>query len=476
MKYQINAFGKCKKTFKLTSLAIYMILSFIISGCSLPPHEAGHQAITTSPVESNEDGEIYNNGIFIGYSDASDHGYAMAIVTIEKDSITDVVLKEFTELSVEKDFSTYEYEPSVRAHKELPQKFVSAGSSRISGISGATASSSRYRQAVERALASAKKQKIPGLYFNGIFQGRSKADNHGYGIALVKIQDDKIVNVELKEVNERGELIDFTTYPYEPSKRAFREIPNRFIKKNSWDIDNFTGATHSTEKYKEAVENAMAKAKKQKDLPDLIDGTYTSTSDADSQGYSRATVTIENNTISDVILREFDELALEKDFSNYEYEPSVKANRELPWAFISSQSARVDAVTGATHSSEHYSQAVERALSKASLPQDDRKYFDGVFEAKSTTDDHGYCIAIVTIKDDKIQEVVLKDVDQKGRVKDFENYPYEPSRKAYAELPEKFIRANSYEVDGVAGATYSSEKYKEAVKNALQSAALKSYF
>jgi len=456
--------------FKVIAPVFFLLLVLSIAACGVLPEGKGRETAATSSIIPDKQGKIYDNGTFIGYSDANDHGYAMAVVTVSNDAVTDVTLKEFTELSAEKDFSTYEYKPSVRAHRQLPRAFTDAGSADVNGISGATASSARYRQAVERALARAKKQKSSGIYFDGSFQGRSVADNHGYGIALVTIRDDKIVGVKLKEVDEKGELKDFDTYPYEPSQKAYSEIPGRFIEKNSPDIDNFTGATHSTEKYREAVENALAKAKRSNELPDLTDGTYAGVSDADNQGYSEAAVTVENGVIAGVNLREYDELSVEKDFSTYAYEPSVNANRELPWEFISAQSSRVDAVTGATHSSAHYSQAVERAIAKASWDKSTQKYFDGVFQARSTVDEHGYCIAIVTIKGDKITSVVLKDFDEKGRLKDFENYPYEPSKKAHAELPEKFIGSNSYQVGVIAGATHSSEKYRQAVEKALESA------
>ncbi|HHW03272.1 MAG TPA: FMN-binding protein [Thermoanaerobacterales bacterium] len=457
--------------YKTRIFAALIVTSVIITSCGFLTVKNKTTA-SLPELQQATKGTEYINGSFIGYSDASDHGYSMAIVTVENDKIVNVVLKEFTELSVEKDFSTYEYKPSVTAHRELPQRFIAAGDTQVEGISGATASSARYRQAVERALARARKQKPAGTYFDGTFQGRSRADNHGYGIALVKIQNDRITGVEIKEVDEKGELKDFSTYPYEPSRRAFKEIPGQFVKKNSPDIDNFTGATHSTEKYREAVANALAKAKKIMEMPDLIDGTYTAVSDADSQGYAEATLTVENGLVADVKLKEYDGLCKEKDFSSYKYEPAVNANRELPWAFIAAQTSRVDAVTGATRSSTCYSQAVERALAKASWYKGQQKYLNGIFQAKSTTDEHGYCIAIVTLRDDRIQSVVLKDIDDKGQLKDFENYPYEPSKKAHEELPAKFVEANSYEVDMVSGATHSSEKYMEAVKKALESATL----
>jgi len=438
---------------------VILCAALLVTGClGVPKNKEDREKAPLSPERTT----------YIGYSDASDHGYAMAVVTIEGDRITDVTLKEFMELSVEKDFSTYEYYPSVQAHALLPKRFIEAQGTEVDSITGATASSNRYKQAVERALESARTGDKQNKYFDGIFQGRSKADNHGYGIALVEIKDDRIVRVELKEVDASGELKDFNTYPHEPSREAHRELPERFVQKNSPDIDNFTGATHSTDKYKEAVQNALIKAMIEKALPNIVDGTYVAVSDVSANGYSSARVTVENNMIVQVDLAEYDQNSVEKDFALYEYEPSVNANRELPWAFVAAQSPQVDMVTGATYSSRQYIQAVERALEKASLVKRGGKYFDGVFQAKSKTDEYGYAIAKVSLKNDKMTSVELKYIDADGKERNFDTYEYEPSVRAYRELPEKFVATNTYEVDEVAGATSSSIKFKEAVKNALE--------
>lgn len=160
-------------------------------------------------------------------------------------------------------------------------------------------------------------------------------------------------------------------------------------------------------------------------------------SDVSSQGYSSAAVTIENDMIMQVDLREYDQNSVEKDFASYEYEPSVNANRELPWAFVAIQSFDVDIVTGATYSSQQYIQAVKRALEKASWSKKSGSYFDGVFQAKSHTDEHGYAIAVVTIKDDKMTNVELKYIDAEGKKRNFETYEYEPGVIAHRELPKK---------------------------------------
>lgn len=455
-----------KRGVKQFILLMLMLSGVVAATFILPPSQP-----STAPAPSRElgeEGEIYKNGTFVGYSDATDHGYAMAIITLEGDSIREIVLKEFTKLAIEKNFDSYEYEPSVKAHLLLPQRFKESPPSEVEGISGATASFERYRQAVERALMKAKVDAGAGL-MDGTYQGRSKADNRGYGIARVTISNGRISEVQLKEVDEKGEFKDFTHYPHEPSVKAYEELPQRFVEKNSPDIDNFTGATHSTEKYQEAVAHALAKARIDAPIPELWDGSYYTSSDADNHGYSKAAITVENGKVVDVRLWEYDEYSREKDFDHYPYEPAVNAYRELPWSFIHAQSSEIDAVAGATYSSFHYRQATQRALEKAKTPTGTGS-FDGLFQARSDEDENGYAIALVEVKEGKIQRVSLKGIDGEGKVKDPEEYPHEPYRRAVKELPDRFIKANSHEVDGIAGATRSSQQFKEAVKRALDSA------
>lgn len=355
------------KVYVVAAVCITTFALTLMPACadiSMYPHE---DSVTDYKLIPPTEGEIYLDGIFIGYSDATDSGYAMAVVQIKEDAIVDVILKEFTRLSIEKDFSRCDYKLAAYANSEMRRRFIASGSGQVDYVTGATISSERYSQAVGRALLKARKHKAKSVYFNGVFQGRSKSDNHGYAIAIVELKDDKMVDVRLEEVDENGELKDLASYPYEPLTKAYNQLREMFIQKNSYDTDNLTGATRSSEKYKEAVKNALAKGEIESHLPDYIDGTYTAPSDADNKGYCTASIMIENNEIASVVLKEYDEHASEKDFSTYTYEPSVQANKELPRMFIAKQSDQVDIVAGATDSSKKYQQAVKRALISASV-------------------------------------------------------------------------------------------------------------
>ena len=116
----------------------------------------------------------YNDGTYTAVSDADHHGYGLATVTISADKITKVDLKEFIETGAEKDFDTYKYKPSVQANQEMAQRIVKANSIHVDDYTKATSSSTKYKQAVARALDKAKtKPAVTTEYFDGVFLGKS---------------------------------------------------------------------------------------------------------------------------------------------------------------------------------------------------------------------------------------------------------------------------------------------------------------
>ncbi|AZO93887.1 FMN-binding protein [Halocella sp. SP3-1] len=203
---------------------------------------------------------------------------------------------------------------------------------------------------------------------------------------------------------------------------------------------------------------------------EFVDGTYTGFSDATDNGYAWARVTIEDDKITDVKLMEITSKGNEKDYETYSYEASVEAQQEMPDRFVEANSAKVDNYTGATHSSEKYKEAVSRALDYARGEEEDGKYYDGKFQGESERTEYGYAVALVTIVDDKMNNVELQELDGEGEWKDFDNYDYEPAVEANEEMAERFVEENSVAVDLYTEATQSSIRYKEAVENALRHA------
>lgn len=97
-------------------------------------------------------------------------------------------------------------------------------------------------------------------------------------------------------------------------------------------------------------------------------------------------------------------------------------------------------------------------------------YTDGTYQAVSTADDHGYGTARVVIERDKIKSVELGEVRETGVEKDWATYPWAPAKTAVEQMPARFVAKNDWNVDIIAEATSSSNKYKEAVKFCLEKA------
>lgn len=263
-----------RKTKLVMKVFLYVFLGFFtlffLSACE------GNQVEENKPqeIEDQIEDELTDPGAgtFTGYSDASDNGYAWAKVTVEGNDITEVELMEILSTGNEKDYETYQYEASVEAYEEMPARFVETDSADVDVYSGATHSSESFIQAVNRALDYAEGG-VEGTYYDGKFQGESERTDYGYAVALVTIKDDKINDVELKEIDEDGEWKDFSEYEWEAAVEANEEMPERFVEANSPEVDLYTNATQSSIRYKEAVINALRHARKdpEKDVTETPD-------------------------------------------------------------------------------------------------------------------------------------------------------------------------------------------------------------
>ncbi|HHU60398.1 MAG: FMN-binding protein [Bacillota bacterium] len=205
----------------------------------------------------------------------------------------------------------------------------------------------------------------------------------------------------------------------------------------------------------------------------LIDGTYEAWSDASPNGTQSAKVFIEDGKIVAVVLREFTDKHVEKDFSIYPWPEAGQAARSLGAQFVANQAAEADIVTGATHSVEGWIQAVDRALVKASDQKPNQKYFDGTFLGRSEVSSYGeyYKVVWVTLKNDKIVDYSVQRVLPDHTIQDpsFEVYgwPLEMARESYKDAA---IESTPGYVDIISGATGLVIQSNHAVRDALDKA------
>ncbi len=207
-----------------------------------------------------------------------------------------------------------------------------------------------------------------------------------------------------------------------------------------------------------------------------VDGTYEAWSDAGARSVQSSKVFIEDGKIVAVILREFTDKYVEKDWSTYPWPQAGEAARTLGLQFVKNQAAVADIVTGATGSCNGWIQATERALIKASGVEPTNKYFDGTFLGRSMNSSYGhyYKVVWVTLKDDKIVDWKVQRVLPDHTIQDpsaeVYGWPLEMARESYREAA--LISEPGY-VDVITGATGLTHESNHAVRDALDKALTK---
>lgn len=134
---------------------------------------------------------------------------------------------------------------------------------------------------------------------------------------------------------------------------------------------------------------------------------------------------------------------------------------ELSDQIMKAQSADIDGVSGATVTSEAVKEAVENALKKASGEAEESVLNDGTYTATRDGFQEGYETVEVTVKGNKIAEV---------KVVESTDFPVTLTSAVLKEIPEAIVEQQSYNVDCVTGATFTSNAIKNAVKDCLDQA------
>ena len=416
------------------------------------------------------------------------YGFTVAEVTFEDGYIVDVYLVEYDNVGLRKE-KDYHYDveswqdvrddypeqfDSLQAMlNEMGERFVNYNTAEVDTISGATSTSNKAIDAVERAINMAKGETGP---FDGTFMGVSEIGERSWGIALVTIADGEIVEVKLEEANRHEPFGPLTEaelkgadYDWDEFHEARETMPEWFIEAQSPDVDTYTGATGSSEGWQQAVARAMANA-----------GAYdrmVGASAADSHGFVEADLVVEDGEFFDIGLTEYDNLGLRKDVDyEYDVENWAEISDDYPEEYDSLRAMLdemverieaaediddIDTISGATGTSEKAIDAVEKTLLEGP--------FDGTFMGISTVSARGgWNLAWVEFQGDAIIDVSLEEVQEENGQYELkgEDYPWDEFHEAKDEMPAWFVEADSPHVDTYTGATSSAERWMEAVEDA----------
>lgn len=346
-------------------------------------------------------------------------------------------------------------------------------------------SENQVEAATTPAKKKTKKANAGDIDLSKIKDGTYEGQANGYrGLVKVSVtvKDHKIT--EIKVLSNSDDAAFFN--------RASTGVIKNILAKQSLKVDVVSGATYSSNGIIKAVKNALtgeedkssakaagssAKSAGSVGTADesgtYKDGTFIGTASG-YHGTVKVSVTIKKNKIKSIkVLENHDDAA----YFN-------RAKGILLPLMVKKQSTNVDAVSGATFSSNGIIKAVRNALSKAAVNKSSNDssststknttkkdttekvsgtYKDGVYEGTGNGF-RGKITVSVRIKKSKIVEIELVK-NEKDDAAYFE--------RAWNEVPFTIIAvqsANTDKVDVVSGATYSSRGIMEAVRNALKKA------
>jgi uncharacterized protein with FMN-binding domain len=102
-------------------------------------------------------------------------------------------------------------------------------------------------------------------YKDGVYDIKHKSTKPGYEEAVVTIKDGKIQNIELKRLDANQKEVNYNdwdgTKNGAPNLKQYRlDLAKAMLAKQSTDVTVITGATSSSNGWKAAVSDALAKA------------------------------------------------------------------------------------------------------------------------------------------------------------------------------------------------------------------------
>ena len=311
--------------------------------------------------------------------------------------------------------------------------------------------------------------KVPASYTPGTYSAVAQ----GFGgdvIASVTVSDQEITLVDLQGAGETPGI----------GSLALEQLPAAIIEKQSSQVDAVTGATITSDAVVAAVTDALAQASGQKEVT-VLETTAAEETEAETEeetttaaeteavaeelpagtyrakakgmmGDVEVEVVMNGTEIISVTVLSHDETAGLSD-------PAIE---QIPAAVVAAQSADVDAVSGATVTSEAIMTAVAQCLEQAA---------DGTEQAEAggsgtyTAQAKGMMGDVkveVVIADGKIESVSVVSHDETAGLSD----------PAIELVPQAIVEAQGTDVDTVSGATVTSEAIIKAVDECLAQAGL----
>lgn len=207
---------------------------------------------------------------------------AMATVIVENGKISNVfydeINKEGAIKSLDQDYAAGMKDKSGETPLEAAKKLAGdliekQDPEKVDTVSGATGTSTKFKNLVSEALDNDPEKKNGNKYYNGVFKAEEdEFDEHGYkGIAIIITADGKIKNAYFDEMQK--DTGKFKSYDEDYANRmkdksgqtpksAVTKLVNSLIEKqDAEEVDTVSGATGTSTKFKDLMKSALSIAK-----------------------------------------------------------------------------------------------------------------------------------------------------------------------------------------------------------------------
>ena len=386
------------------------------------------------------------------------------------------------------------------AVEQLPGAIVEANTIEVDGVSGATVSSTAIKAAVTEALTSMGFD--PASYAGAAAEAApveepapvgepAPAEEPAVEIAepapraelpAPAVGEDgkvtaygrsigKVGDVTVEVVADEGTIYSVTVTEQNETPGigsvAVEQLPGAIVEANSIDVDGVTGATITSDAIRAAAAWALRDTPFGKAEPPVEQAAPAEEPAPVEPGDPVTSVGRSIGKVGDVVV----EIVADRDTI---YSVKVIEHNETPgvgsvavdWIpsrIVEANSIDVDSVTGATITSDAIRAAVAKALRDApyGAAPVEQAAPEGPVTVPATVDGKNGPITIeVTVEDGVIQSVTVLEHSETVGV----------GAVAVDWLPGRIVEANSVNVDGVTGATVTSDAIKLAVTEALKAA------
>ncbi|MFN2363866.1 MAG: RnfABCDGE type electron transport complex subunit D, partial [Halarsenatibacteraceae bacterium] len=400
----------------------------VVSGSTMSSRgmlAAVDDALAGEKVEVYKTGFEMPDGVYTGRA-AGMIDEIVVEITVEDNELTDIKLMDHEE-------TTYLADP---AFERLKERVLTEQTTDVDIVSGATMTSRGFLAAIGNAVLSIEDEfNIP------VDDGTYTGYGEGYKDQIeveVDVVDGQISDIKVLEHSDTPDI----------AESAFEKLRELVIDRQTTSVDSITGATNSSEGFLKAVEDALGV-----ESPDYEDGTYTATGEG-YNGEIEIEVVITDGAIESIEILEHSDT---EDIAEPAFEDLIEAAK-------STQSAEIDAVSGATNSSEGFIEALESALEQAGSEEEES---DDQSEEASEGDDVEAAEVLEGRAEGHNGELVVEvSLDDAGEIMAIDIVEHSETDgiadPALEEIPAAIIENQSTDVDIVSGATVTSEAIMKA--------------